>query len=275
MSTLKFRSTGQEVHILQQILVKQGYSITVSEYFGKDTDAAIKDFQRKNNLVVDGIVGSKTWAKLNAKENHWVALSEKLLSEQDLIDFARLYDVELAAVKAVNEVESRGRGFLIDGRPKILFEGHVFWHQLEKRNIPPASFVKEETKNVLYKKWTRSYYLGGVGEYDRLEKATAISSDPKIKEAAFSSASWGAFQVMGYHFKSLGYPSIDEFVLKMNEHEREHLGVFGKYLDVNGLVRHLKSKNWASFARGYNGPSYATNKYDVKLKKAYERFLSI
>jgi hypothetical protein len=275
MSTLKFRSTGHEVHLLQQILVKLGYKVQVSEYFGKDTDIAVKDFQRKNNLVVDGIVGTKTWARLNEKENHLVAFSDKLLSERDLIDFASLYEIELAAVKAVNEVESRGRGFLIDGRPKILFEGHVFWQQLEKRNIPPATFVNEETKNVLYKKWTRSYYLGGAGEYDRLEKATAISSDPEFKEAAFSSASWGAFQIMGYHFKRLGYPSVDEFVSKMYEHEREHLGAFGKYIDVNHLVRHLKSKNWASFARGYNGPSYSTNKYDIKLKNAYERFLNI
>ena len=275
MSTLKFRSTGQEVHLLQQILVKKGYNVKVSEYFGKDTDAAVKDFQRKNNLVVDGLVGPKTWAKLNEKENHWGAFSDKLLSEQDLIDFARQYELELAAVKAVNDVESRGRGFLLDGRPKILFEGHVFWRQLEKRNIPPASYVNEGTKNVLYKKWTRTYYLGGAGEYDRMDKAAAISSDPQFKEAAYASASWGAFQIMGYHFNSLGYPTIDDFVSKMNEHEREHLGAFGRYLDVNHLIRHLQTKNWASFARGYNGSAYATNKYDIKLENAYERFLNI
>ena len=275
MSTLKFRSTGQKVHLLQQILVKLGYNVTVSEYFGKETDTAVKDFQHKNSLVVDGIVGTKTWAKLNEKENHWGAFSDKLLSEQDLIEFAQKYDVELAAVKAVNEVESRGRGFLIGGRPKILFEGHIFWKQLEKRNLPPASYLNEETKDVLYKKWTRSFYLGGAGEYDRLNKAVAIADDPNFKEAAFSSASWGAFQIMGYHYKSLGYPSVEEFVSKMYNHEREHLGAFGKYLDANNLIRHLKSQNWASFARGYNGPAYATNKYDIKLKNAYERFLNI
>ncbi|QGY47053.1 DUF3380 domain-containing protein [Maribellus comscasis] len=272
MKTIKFRSNGQEVRTLQQMLVKLGYKITVSEYFDEETDAAVKDFQRKNNLVADGIVGPKTWAKFESKENNSGDLNKKLLSEQDLNDFAKQYDVELATVKAVNEVESRGSGFLNDGRPKILFEGHVFWRQLVKLNLSPESALNEENKDILYKKWSSDFYLGGTGEYERLEKAAAISLESGFKEAAYASASWGAFQIMGYHFKSLGYPSVDDFVTKMYEHEREHLGAFGRYLEKNNLIRHLKSKNWASFARGYNGPLYAKNKYDVKLEKAYLRF---
>lgn len=274
MGTIKYRSSGQDVHLLQQILVKLGYNTKVTGYFGKITAAAVEDFQRKNQLVIDGIVGPKTWAKLNQKENYLVALNDKMLSEQDLIDFARGYNLELAAVKAVNQVESHGSGFLIDGRPKILFEGHVFWRQLVERNIQPANYVNNETKNVLYQKWTRRFYEGGAGEYNRLEKAATITSDPKFREAAYCSASWGAFQIMGYHFKSLGYPSIDDFVSKMYESEREHLNAFGKFLDVNHLIRFLQSKNWASFARAYNGPSYATNKYDVKLQNAYKRYMN-
>lgn len=34
----------------------------------------------------------------------------------------------------------------------------------------------------------------------------------------------------------------------------------------------LKNKDWAAFAKGYNGPEYAVNKYDVKMKDAYERY---
>ncbi|MCG6187824.1 N-acetylmuramidase domain-containing protein [Maribellus maritimus] len=275
MKTIKFRSNGQEVLTLQQKLVKLGYKITVSDYFGEETETAVKDFQRKNNLVADGIVGSKTWAKFESKENNTGDFNEKLLSEQDLNDFAKQYDVELAAVKAVNEIESRGSGFLNDGRPKILFEGHIFWRQLVKLNLSPESALNEENKDVLYKKWTRNFYLGGAGEYGRLEKAVSISLEPGFKEAAYASASWGAFQIMGYHYKSLGYASVDDFVTKMYEHEREHLGAFGRYLEKNNLIRHLKSKNWASFARGYNGPSFAANKYDEKLKKAYERFQNL
>ncbi len=277
MRTLRYRSQGEEVHVLEEILQKLGYEVYVSTYFGKDTDLAVKDFQLKNGLVVDGIVGLKTWAKLIEKQDDLIKFTSKLLSETDLEDFATEHNLELATVKAVNEVESRGKGFLVFGKPVILFEGHVFWRQLEKRGLNPLSFLNDQNKDILYKKWTRQYYKGGEGEYERLEKAAAISDLKAVKDAAFSSASWGAFQIMGYHYESLGYDSIDDFVSKMKEHEREHLKAFGRFIGRNyykskTLLHWLKEKNWANFARAYNGPGYKKNKYDLKLKKAYEKY---
>ncbi|WP_215225662.1 N-acetylmuramidase domain-containing protein [Echinicola shivajiensis] len=272
MQTLRYRSRGPEVQYLEEILSGLGYDIIVSNYFDMKTHEAVMDFQKKNDLVVDGIVGIKTWTKILAKNPTVLGQHSKLLSEKDLINFAEEYGLELAAVKAVNEVESSGKGFLPDGRAKILFEGHIFWRQLKKQGIAPSNYANEETKDVLYSKWTRSHYKGGAGEYIRLQKAVEINHNSAFKEAAYKSASWGAFQIMGYHCDSLGYPSIDDFVAKMQLHEREHLKAFGKFLAVNNLIQHLKVKNWAQFARGYNGPGYAQNKYDVKMQKAYEKY---
>lgn len=272
MKIIRYRSNGPEVHFLEELLTKLGYSIFVSNYFGLDTHKAVLDFQRKNTLVVDGIVGIKTWSKLLAAEQEFIKFNSRLLSEQDLIDFAIQYNLETATVKAVNEIESSGKGFLIDGKPKILFEGHIFWRELEKRNINPETLLNEQSKDVLYKKWTRIYYLGGTREYSRLEKAANLLDSKEIHNAAYCSASWGAFQIMGYHYQSLDYTSIDNFVEKMFEHEREHLKAFGKFLKNNNLIIHLKNKNWAKFARGYNGPGYKLNKYDIKLAKAYKKY---
>lgn len=61
----------------------------------------------------------------------------------------------------------------------------------------------------------------------------------------------------------------------MNEHEREHLKAFGKFLEVNKLIPHLQERNWAKFAEGYNGAGYKLNNYDEKLKAAYHWFLPI
>ena len=272
MITLKYRANAPEVYTLCELLHKLGYPIKISNSFTLEIDAAVKDFQKKNNLVVDGIVGMKSWQILFDQSSKIFDINDLFLSEKDLIDFSKKYNLELASVKAVNEVESSGKGFLVNGKPKILFEGHVFWQQLKNRGINPESLLNSNNKDVLYKKWTKAFYQGGVKEYDRLNKAIAIKNDPKVKEAALASASWGCFQIMGYHAISLGYASVQVFVDKMYLHEREHLNAFGKFLEVNKIITYLQNKNWPKVAEKYNGPDYRVNKYDEKLKKAYEKY---
>ena len=62
MSTLKQGSKGAEVKTLQTML-----GITSDGIFGKNTKAAVIAYQKANGLVADGIVGAKTWAKLQSK----------------------------------------------------------------------------------------------------------------------------------------------------------------------------------------------------------------
>jgi hypothetical protein len=82
------------------------------------------------------------------------------------------------------------------------------------------------------------------------------------------------FQVMGFHWKLLGYRSAARFVELMNTSEGEHLGAFVKFVDTEGLARFLRKKDWAGFARRYNGKNYRINQYDTRLAKAYEKFRS-
>ncbi|MCT8339878.1 N-acetylmuramidase family protein [Flavobacteriaceae bacterium TK19130] len=275
MKTLKYRSRGNEVFMLEEILVNLGFDVYISNYFGTDTRAAVIAFQQQNSLVVDGIVGPKTWSKLIEKNASITQFNDKFLSEADLQEFADSFDLELAAVKAVNEIESNGKGFLLDGRPRILFEGHVFWQELKNRGVNPLNFKNEHSKNVLYKSWTKKYYEGGEQEYDRLEKAAGLSDDDRVHDAAYCSASWGAFQIMGFHYADLDYPNIDSFVSDMYTHEKSHLKAFGLFCKANGLLQYIRNKNWAKFAKGYNGSGYKENKYDSKLKAAYEKYLAL
>ncbi|AWK05906.1 hydrolase [Flavobacterium crocinum] len=272
MRTIKAGAKSPEVYYLNELLAKLKYNVIVSDYFGTATDKAIRDFQSKNNLVVDGVVGLKTWSSLLEKSKNGFSSNSKLLSEQDLINFSNQFNLELAVVKAVNEVESNGKGFLIDGRPKILFEGHIFWRELEKRGINPRSYMNSNNQDILFENYTKKYYVGGTAEYTRLEKGKNLGQDKKIIDAANSSASWGLFQIMGFNAIPIGYNSIDEFVEKMNQNEGEHLKAFGLFLEKNNLITLLRNRNWASFALKYNGPAYKTNKYDEKLMKAYHKY---
>lgn len=57
---------SDEVIHLQDLLIACGYELENDGYFGEGTDKAVKDFQDKNNLSTDGIVGDETLAVLEA-----------------------------------------------------------------------------------------------------------------------------------------------------------------------------------------------------------------
>ena len=67
MELLKKGSKGDSVKLLQELLNKHGFNLTVDCDFGEITEEAVKQFQRRLNLTVDGIVGSKTFEALQAK----------------------------------------------------------------------------------------------------------------------------------------------------------------------------------------------------------------
>ena len=178
---------------------------------------------------------------------------------------AEMIGCEVEAFKAVKNVETGGRGgFVGEGKPAILFEGHIFWQQLKKRGIDPKEKVVGN-EDILYRKWTKKYYLGGIDEYNRLNKAKKID-----EEAALASASWGIFQVMGFNFEDGGYSSVREFVDAMCKSEDEQVIAAARFIcKNNGMKKALINKDWATFASLYNGPKYYENKYDEKLECEY------
>lgn len=176
---------------------------------------------------------------------------------------ARL-EVEVAALRAVAEVESAGSGFLAapDRRPKVLFEGHVF-HRLT------AGRYGASHPNLSYPKWDRKQYAGSLpGEWKRLDRAATL--DPA---AAMQSASWGAFQIMGFNYALCGFDSVGAFVECQSSGADGQLETFASLIARPGspLLLPLRRLDWARFARLYNGPGYAQNRYDEKLAQAYAR----
>ena len=64
---LRKGSTGVYVEVLQKKLNDAGHNLDVDGDFGNKTLEAVKDYQKVNGLVVDGIVGAKTWEKLTER----------------------------------------------------------------------------------------------------------------------------------------------------------------------------------------------------------------
>ena len=264
---------ARDTVLLETYLHELGYLPVVDGKLDANLTEAVRRFQRDQGLVIDGVAGEKTWTKLfAARPDLAKAVAEKWLSRTDLESTANTLRLPVPVVRAVYKVESGGSGFWAL-RPKILFEGHVFWRQLEKVGKHPAA-LQAGFEDVLYRKWDRTKYIGGPGEYARLQRAQQLDSS-----AALESASWGLFQIMGFHAVDLDYGTVEKFVEAMGEREGTQLDAFGRFIEHarfggRPLVQWLRERNWAKFSEGYNGSGFKQNKYDEKLQRAYDAALA-
>lgn len=185
----------------------------------------------------------------------------KKLEQKDFEKAAAVLRCQVAAVCAVAEVESKGDGFYDDGFPVILFERHKFYKYTNGRFARSHAEICNSVAGG----------YGKAGQNQRRKFNLAFSLDA---EAAMLSCSWGKFQVMGFNYAICGFNSVGEFVDAMKKSEGEHLLAFCRYVKANGLDRHLRSLNWAAFARGYNGEDYRKNNYDRKMADAFKKFQS-
>lgn len=183
------------------------------------------------------------------------------LTDADFQRAAKRLNCPIAAIRAVDQVEAQGAGFLPSGEPKVLFEAHVF------DRLTGGKYRKSHP-NLSSKKWDRSLYgAAGLNQHRRLQAAVSLDRD-----AALQSASYGRYQILGENWRTCGYPSLHAFINAMYRSEGDHLDAFVAYVLKRGLDDELQRQDWAGFARGFNGPGYAANRYDTKMASAYARF---
>ena len=256
MNVLKQGSKGGDVKLLQKYM-----GVAQDGIWGPKTTEAVKKWQSDHGLVVDGIVGPKTWMKLIETD-----IKSGSLTDADYIKAACELNVEVAVLKAVKEVESGGKAF-VNGIPVMLFEGHIFWQRLKAYGLDPNKY-RTGNQDILYPRWTKQYYTGkNSGEYMRLQRAIKI-----CEPAAYESASYGLFQIMGNNYKMCGYKSAKEFYNDLCKSEDAHFYSFVKFIKAKGIVPYMQQKNWAKIAYLYNGSGYKANKYDQKLAAAYNKY---
>ncbi|WP_110970785.1 N-acetylmuramidase domain-containing protein [Pseudomonas huaxiensis] len=267
MTTLQHGDRSQAVRDLQRKLNDLGAKLVADGVYGAGTEAAVRAYQLRIGLVADGIAGPKTLAALQGAD------CRLLLQNADLVRAATRLRVPVAAVYALNEVESKGRGFLDNGKPVILYERHIMYRQLQVARTDVDVLQLQQRAAELAAKYpalvnpSPGGYIGGTAEHQRLTSARQLDDT-----AALESASWGAFQIMGFWWQRLGYTSVQDFVAGMSRSESEHLEAFVRFIETDpALHKALKALKWATVASLYNGPDYKRNLYDVKLQRAFER----
>ncbi len=173
---------------------------------------------------------------------------------------ADLLGVPLPVLWAVITVETAGCGFLHDRRPVVLFERHEFRRRTAGRfdaSHPDISGPRG------------GYGPGGPRQHARL--SLAIGRD---RRAALESASWGLGPMMGYTAVRAGHADAEAMVEQFCRGEDAQLLGMARFILDSKLGHFLKQQAWADFARRYNGPGYAANRYDARLAESYARFAS-
>lgn len=169
---------------------------------------------------------------------------------------------------AFMDVEASGSGFDTSGRPKMLFEPHLFYKELGPGPERDAA-VKQ---GLAYPKWGEKPYPKE--SYTRLEKAMKINS-----EAALRSCSWGLTQILGKWHKDIGYATAAKMVEAFMDDEANHLDAtiqlfvkWGIDDDLNAIAKRDKDTtgdDWRNIAKVWNGEGYAKHGYHTKLAKQH------
>lgn len=168
--------------------------------------------------------------------------------------------IPMAMLQAFIAVESGGKGFGPDGKILIQFEPHWF---RKKSSYAPSGLWSVNKVDVQSREWAAFN--------------DAFRIDPI---AAMESTSIGLPQIMGFHWRRLGYQSVggmwDNFKLGIQS-QIEALIVFIE--TDRRLYDAMLNKDWHMIAYFYNGSGYAAlahkygrEPYNISLKKAYEYY---
>lgn len=189
------------------------------------------------------------------------------LTDDDVQAGASALGVDTATIRAVTDVESNGSGFLPDGRVVVQYEPHVMYKRVRQKFGEARAAAELKAHPDLLALRAGSYQ--GKDKEDRdMDRAAQLID----RDCALEAASWGMFQIMGYHWSTCGYPSLQAFLNDLYRSEGGQLRVFVRFVQADKrLLAALRKRDWAVFARLYNGPAYTANHYDTKLASAYAR----
>jgi hypothetical protein len=183
------------------------------------------------------------------------------LTADGLAAFTEATAAGSAEIWAVIAVETSGCGYLPDRRPQILFERHIF--------SMLTGHIYDDSHPDISQPTSGGWGSPGAYQYYRLAEALTLD-----EASALQSASWGLGQILGQNFRTAGFTSVTDMVDALVLSENNQLTAIASFLLANHLARPLVTHDWASFARGYNGPDYAAKNYDGQLAHFYSIYAS-
>lgn len=208
--------------------------------------------------LTDTVGNSEQTSDQNTRENH--DSRYETLTDEDFRIVADELGVEIAAIKAVVLIEAgtQMKGFWAPGVPVINFD-RTMYNRYASKASPRVGAKGEKVP-------------AGLSGYALKEWTQLINARKVNARGANMGTFWGMFQIGGFNYKLCGCENVDEMVKRMSSSEFDQLELFAAFITNAGMLSDLKAKNWAAFARKYNGASYAKRGYHTRMANAYARF---
>ncbi len=171
---VSYGSKGENVKTLQNLLNQQGYSLDEDGVFGAKTRAAVKDYQKKNGLLLDGIAGDQTWGSLlsanTAQQQAAPVISDATMEALRELEKGYAPSDEVEAAFAV-------RKSLEDAEPEAYVSGfdeqlRELYGQISGRE----AFRYDPAEDTAYQSYARQYQRQGkLAMEDTMGKAAGLT----------------------------------------------------------------------------------------------------
>ncbi len=187
---------------------------------------------------------------------------------------SKTVEIDTGSTVAVLNVESSGMGFAKDGRLIIRLENHKFWKYWGQHNSEAFHSHFKYRSDKVWRghqfrpnenaEWEKMH-VSQTHEWKVLDFARSLDDT-----AALKSISMGAPQIMGFHYKTIGYDSVQALFEKFNQDIRYQIFGLFDFFD-EGMLAALKGRNFVGFAGGYNGSGKA-EEYGSKIENQFNIF---
>ena len=184
--------------------------------------------------------------------------------DKEIIDICKKQNIEAASLLAFISVETGGKGF-DDKTGKILIQFEPAWFKKEAPYAPSG--------------------LWSVNKVDVQSKEWSAFNDAynKNPDAAMKSTSIGLGQIMGLHYKRLGYNTVGEMWDDAKNGIEQQVNQMVKFINSDpNLSDALKRHDWTKVATIYNGSGfmdlakkYHRTPYDEAMAIAHNRFKTV
>lgn len=171
----------------------------------------------------------------------------------------------------MEDYERAGRAFGADplhamAVAAIEASGENFWTMPDGSRVPPirpeAHWFSRKTAGAYdnsHPHISRPSWTPSVAAKTRSEAWRQYEEMKSLNpEAAAESTSWGPFQIMGFHWKSMGYNTVWDFVDDMDGPSNdEQMDAFVKFVKKDPtLLRAIRRGDWDTWELRYNGGGY-------------------